>query len=377
MEGSITNLELSESTVRISSDSEKSSEKSDNFEELVDPDIEETPTSSNENKEKNLNDDFDMNLPETVTLLKNQETGVKVYLVGTAHFSRESQEDVMKVIRTVQPQVVVLELCEARTSILSLDEATILEEAKNIDFDKIMATIRTNGVYHGIMYLLLLNMSAHITKEMGMAPGGEFRVAYKEARNLTNCNVHLGDRPIQITIQRALARLTWFQTFKLGWHLLTNKDPISKEEIEKCKHRDMLEQLLADMAGEYPAFAEVFVDERDIYLTHKLQMASSVRLHPKTYSDGSIEPSSIVGVVGIGHAVGISRLWPKDQRPYLANILTVPPPSLSSKIFRFTFKVSLFTLGGFVLYRFVPIPKILRESCKSGFEKVVTSFKHI
>lgn len=83
-------------------------------------------------------------------------------------------------INAVLPHVVVVELCNARTSILSLDEATILEEAKNLDMEKVMSTIRSNGVYNGIMYLLLLNMSAHLTKEIGMAPGGEFRVAYKE-----------------------------------------------------------------------------------------------------------------------------------------------------------------------------------------------------
>lgn len=106
--------------------------------------------------------------------------GAKVYVVGTAHFSKESQEDVARVIRNVRPHIVVLELCNARTNILSLDEETVLEEAKNIDLDKIMTSIRTNGVYNGLMYILLLNMSAHITKEIGMAPGGEFRVAYKE-----------------------------------------------------------------------------------------------------------------------------------------------------------------------------------------------------
>lgn len=56
----------------------------------------------------------------------------------------------------------------------------MLREAKNIDMDKIMSTIRSNGVYNGIMYILLLNMSAHLTREVGMAPGGEFRVAFKE-----------------------------------------------------------------------------------------------------------------------------------------------------------------------------------------------------
>lgn len=30
------------------------------------------------------------------------------------------------------------------------------------------------------MQLLLLSMSAHLTKELGMAPGGEFRRAFKE-----------------------------------------------------------------------------------------------------------------------------------------------------------------------------------------------------
>lgn len=67
---------------------------------------------------------------------------------------------------------------------MSLDEETILEEAKNIDMQKIIQTIRSNGVHNGLMYLLLLNMSAYITKELGMAPGGEFRVAYKEVRSI-------------------------------------------------------------------------------------------------------------------------------------------------------------------------------------------------
>ena len=38
-----------------------------------------------------------MKLPETVTQLTSKD-GVKVYLVGTAHFSQESQEDVAKVV---------------------------------------------------------------------------------------------------------------------------------------------------------------------------------------------------------------------------------------------------------------------------------------
>lgn len=46
--------------------------------------------------------------------------------------------------------------------------------------EKIMSTIKENGVFHGLMYTLFLNLSAQLTKELGMAPGGEFRRALAE-----------------------------------------------------------------------------------------------------------------------------------------------------------------------------------------------------
>lgn len=42
-------------------------------------------------------DDFDNNLPETVNLIVDTAKNTKIYVVGTAHFSKESQEDVEKV----------------------------------------------------------------------------------------------------------------------------------------------------------------------------------------------------------------------------------------------------------------------------------------
>ncbi|KAG5889598.1 hypothetical protein JTB14_024019 [Gonioctena quinquepunctata] len=372
MDHSLTNFELSESTVKIDTSSENGSgsDKSDTIEILGYGDV---GSSSDKSEE-----DFDNNLPETVTLLKHEKTGAKVYLIGTAHFSEESQEDVAKVITNVFPQIVVLELCNSRTNILALDEATILEEAKNIDMQKIISTIRTNGVYNGLMYLLLLNMSAHLTKEMGMAPGGEFRVAYKEALKLPDCGIHLGDRPINITLQRALAKLSWFQTIKLAWHLLTSRDPVSAEEIEKCKNRDMLEQLLAELAGEYPAIREVFLDERDIYLTNSLQAAALSKLKLKGHK-GQLEipdvPLRIVGVVGIGHVPGIIKLWPLSQERFVKDIMTIPPPSVTSQVIRYSYKISILAFGGYLIYRFVPVPKYLRENVHILVQKAMNSVR--
>ena len=99
------------------------------------------------------------------------------------------------------------------------------------------------------MYLLLLSMSAHLTKELGMAPGGEFRRAFREAHSVPGCLVHLGDRPINITLKRALGSLSIWQKLKLGFNILTSKDSITKEDVEKCKQKDLLESMLEEMAG--------------------------------------------------------------------------------------------------------------------------------
>jgi len=55
--------------------------------------------------------------PDTVTVLDGPN-GAKVYLVGTAHFSHKSQQDVSETIKRTQPNIVVLELCESRLSII-------------------------------------------------------------------------------------------------------------------------------------------------------------------------------------------------------------------------------------------------------------------
>lgn len=78
---------------------------------------------------------------------------------------------------------------------------------------------------------------------------------------------------------------------------------ITKEEVEQCKQKDLLEELMKEMAGEFPAFGEVFVNERDLYLCYSLQMAS---MHTKALQPiaQKSEPINIVGVMGIGHCAG-------------------------------------------------------------------------
>ena len=48
----------------------------------------------------------------------------------------------------------------------------------------------------------------------------------------------------------------------------------SKEEVEKCKQKDLLEEMLREMTGEFPALSQVFVKERDMFLANSLKMAA-------------------------------------------------------------------------------------------------------
>lgn len=82
-----------------------------------------------------------------------------------------------------------------------------------------------------------------------------------------------------------------------------------------------------------------------------------------------------MGVVGIGHVAGIKELWDVDQSPYIAETMFIPPPSLSSKIFKVTFRISVFTLGGYLVYRYVPIPNIIKTTCANTAETVVSKIK--
>lgn len=209
-------------------------------------------------------------LPENVTKVMT-DCGAKIYVVGTAHFSQASQDDVVKVIQCLSPDVVMVELCPSRVGVLKYDEESLLLAAQDVSLAKLRVAIKESGsVISGVMQLLLLSMSAHITKQLGMAPGGEFRVAAKQARLIPGCRLVLGDRPIQATLGRAMRSLSIFQKLKLGWHLLFSKDDITKEDVEKYKQKDMIAEMLAEMTGDFPELSRVFVQERDQYMAQML-----------------------------------------------------------------------------------------------------------
>jgi pheromone shutdown protein TraB len=308
-----------------------------------------------------------------VTTLETSQGG-KVYIVGTAHFSEESNRDVAETIRKVRPHVVVLELCQSRLSILSLDEKTLLEDSKNLNMEKIMQNIREQGVVQGVMYTLLLSLSAHLTRELGMAPGGEFRTAFAEAQRIPGCCVQLGDRPVHLTLRRAFASLNPWQKFKLGCSIMFSRETITKEEVEKCKDRDLLEGMLQDITGQYPQLSRVLVDERDLFLAYSLQLAAS------TFADIRAPdqplPTRVVGVVGIGHVPGIIRNWGNVKDEDIPPLLQIPKQSLLSYLILRSIRLSVTGLFAFTVYRYL-VPQSIKTACSSSMALAWTTVNSI
>jgi hypothetical protein len=49
-----------------------------------------------------------------------------------------------------------------------------------MDTNKIIQIIKQTSVLQGLLEVLLIRLYAQVTEQLGLAPGGEFRVAYKE-----------------------------------------------------------------------------------------------------------------------------------------------------------------------------------------------------
>jgi hypothetical protein len=97
---------------------------------------------------ENLHNDSDIDIENSETLaILNGPLNSKVYLVGTAHFSRESQNEVSKLIKKLKPNRVVLELCNSRINLLKLDEDAVLKEARDMNFSKMVQLIKQVFIY--------------------------------------------------------------------------------------------------------------------------------------------------------------------------------------------------------------------------------------
>jgi pheromone shutdown-related protein TraB len=253
-------------------------------------------------------------MSDTVTKLT---FGTRQYvLVGTAHVSSESIQEVSQVIRDERPSRVAVELDQGRFRALS--------EPKSWEKLDIFEIIRRRQGFLLLANLALSSFQRKIGDELEVKPGQEMLSAIQTAQEL-GIPYALIDREVQVTLRRAWKKSSLWGKNKLLATLVGSvfgsQDKIEKADVEALKKKNELEHMMEELAVELPAVKTVLIDERDRFLAAKLF---------------DTEGEKIVAIVGAGHVPGMTEhlkaLHAGQETSDVSDISSLPPPSLWSKI---------------------------------------------
>ena len=239
---------------------------------------------------------------ENVEILERD--GKTYYIIGTAHVSDESVNEVNHVIETVGPDSVCVELCEARYQALT-DE----NRWKKLDIFKV---IREGKTLFLLANLAIGAYQRRIGKQLGVKPGAELLAGVKKAEEVS-AEIVLVDRDIHITLKRTWGNLGFWKKFELLSAImgsLVTREEVTKETIEEMKGKDNLAEMMDEFARVLPQVKEPLIDERDKYLMHSIEQAPG---------------KTIVAVVGAGHVPGMLKQFGQDID--LEALKVIPPKS--------------------------------------------------
>ena len=248
-------------------------------------------------------------LPENVRHLNVD--GKDVYLVGTAHVSKKSVEDVRDTVEAVNPDSICVELCPAR------HKAIVQRESwKQMDIFKVVKEKKSLFL---LAQLLMSSFYKKIGEQVGIQPGAEMIEGINQAEKYS-AELVLADRDIEITLKRVWGYLGFSNKLKMIGQLLMallSREEIDDHLIENMKNQDQLETILESFTQSLPEVKERLIDERDIYLARKIREAPG---------------TTIVAVVGAGHLNGIEQNIENDTP--LEPLMEVPPKSIIPSILK-------------------------------------------
>jgi pheromone shutdown-related protein TraB len=259
--------------------------------------------------------------------------GKEITLIGTAHVSQDSVDEVARAIDEIGPDRICVELDEGRYRSRT--------EKQNWENLNIKTILKENKGFLMLANMALSSYQKKLGEQMGVSPGDEIMRAATLATE-RNIPLSLCDREIQVTFKRAWRLSNGWNKIKLISSLLSavfSDEKISNEELEKLKETNVLQSMLDEMAKELPTIKRVLIDERDQFLASKIYAAQGER---------------IVAVVGAGHAPGLvahmERLDRQEVSTDTEKITTVPPPSQVGKILSWAVVIAIIGIiaAGFI-----------------------------
>lgn len=228
----------------------------------------------------------------------------EIILIGTAHVSKKSAEQVKEIIEEVQPDSVCVELDKERyNSIINKEKW----EELNI-FD----VIKQKKSLFLLVNLIIGSFQKKMAKQFGINAGQEMIQGIESAKEI-DANLVLADRNIQTTFKRVWRGLGLIEKFKLGMQILTMlfyDEEITEEEMAELKSGDSLNLMLKELGEHFPGIKKHLIDERDQYLSEKIKNTSGKK---------------VVAVLGAGHIPGIKEEIKKEQD--MDALTDLPPKS--------------------------------------------------
>lgn len=265
-------------------------------------------------------------LPDTVTYLKANDKNI--YLVGTAHVSKQSVDDVKAAVELLKPDSICIELCEARY--ISMTQNSAWKEMN------LFRVIKEKKTIFLLAQLILASFYRKIGEQMGVQPGAEMLEGIKQAES-SGAELVVADRNVEITLKRVWGYLGLWSKMKLASHLMMSlfiNEEIDDKLIEEMKEQDQLEKMMEGFAEEFPEIKTRLIDERDIYLAQKIRNAPG---------------NTIVAVVGAGHVPGMQNYMDEDID--LAPLMELPPKSILPAILKWAIPALLIGLIAFAVFQ--------------------------
>ncbi|MCL2444351.1 MAG: TraB/GumN family protein [Treponema sp.] len=271
----------------------------------------------------------------TTITLNNRE----FKLIGTAHVSRESIDEVRKIIQEEKPDMVCVELDTARYNSIKQND-----NWEKLNLSKVF---KEGKGFLLIANLVLASFQRRLGNELGVKPGEEMKTAVEAAEEM-GLSYSLCDREVHTTLRRAWARCGLWSKAKLLASLLASAfttEKLNEQEIENLKNKNELDGMMTELANYLPAVKAVLIDERDRYLAAKIWTSTPPE---------SNEPKKIAAVVGAGHMQGmithLEKMASGEETADVSELDVIPPRGFFSKIARYIIPTILIALiaAGFI-----------------------------
>ena len=213
-----------------------------------------------------------------------------VDILGTAHVSRASSEEVELLLNDGNYDAVAIELCNRRYQAISDPELT-----GRVDLWKAIREKKLGAI---AAMVVLGSYQQRLADSLGVEVGGEMKkaIALADEKGLP---LTLIDRDIGITFKRLYRKVSWWRRLILVNSLVYtvfSRQKLTCADVEEMRSDDVLTDMFRELQTLDSRLYEVLIDERDRYMSARVFTCVSRG-----------KPGRMLVVVGAGHLSGIIK----------------------------------------------------------------------